>query len=266
MGKLITFWSPYKGHGMTTSSVCAIAGGFMLQYPECKIAISYTQQNTMSLAEKLDGRTSVYKRKELYENLGINALKMYIRQMELTDEIIGRCGIPLQSKSVYFYPNIHTIGEEENIAFVILTRQLKRSFDIVLLDLESDNKKGAVSYMKEADFSIIMLPQERAYVEAFLREEKDFLEQVNYGIVFGGSFTGSKYSSAYYKKNTDKMLGGKILGEIYQNAGFFDAMCSGKTLEFFLRNQRTVKKEENYEFICQAKKTAESIGKKIIFT
>ena len=62
------------------------------------------------------------------------------------------------------------------------------------------------------------------------------------------------------------MLGGRIIGEIYQNVGFFDAMCSGKTLEFLFRNQRTVKKEENYEFICQAKKTAENVGKKIILT
>lgn len=266
MGKLVTFWSPYKGHGMTTSSVCAVAGGFMLQYPESKIAISYTQQNTMSLAEKLDSRDLGYKRKELYENLGINALKLYIRQMELSDEIIERCGIPLRSNSMYFYPNIHTIGEDENIVFIILTKQLKHSFDVVFLDLESENKEKAVSYMKEADFSIIMLPQETMYAERFLREEKDFLEQVDYGIVFGGSFSESKYSSAYYKKNADKTTGGRILGEIYKNAGFFDAMCSGKTLDFFLRNQKTVKKEENYEFICQAKKTAEGIGKKIIFT
>ena len=265
MGKLITFWSPYKGHGMTTSSVCAVAGGFMLQYPECKIAISYTQQNTMSLAEKLDSRDLFYKRKELYENLGINALNRYIRQMELSDEIIGRCGIPLQSKFISFYPNIHTIGEEENLSFIILTKQLKHSFDIVLLDLESGNREDAVSYMKEADFSIIMLPQEPAYAERFLREEKDFLEQVDYGILFGGCFTETKYNSAYYKKNTDKMVGSRIIGEIYRNVGFFNAMCSGKTLDFFIRNQRTIKKEENYEFICQAKKAAESIGKKIIF-
>ena len=122
MGKLVTFWSPYKGHGMTTSSMCAIAGGFMLQYPECKIAISYTQQNTMSLAEKLDSRAPLYKRKELYENLGINALKMYIRQTELSDEIMERCGIPLQSKFMYFYPNIPTIGEDENMEFIIFSQ------------------------------------------------------------------------------------------------------------------------------------------------
>ena len=266
MGKLVTFWSPYKGHGMTTSSLCAVAGGFMLQYPECKIAISSTQQNTMALAERLDNRGPVYKRKELYENLGINALKIYIRQMELSDEIIDRCGIPLQSKFIYFYPNIHMTGEEEKIVFIILTKQLKHSFDVVFLDLESGNREVAVSYMKEADFSIIMLPQEPMYIEKFLREETDFLEQVAYGIVFGGSCMGSKYSSSYYKKTADKMMGGRIVGEIYRNVGFFDAMCSGKTLDFFLRNQRTIKKEENYEFICQAKNTAESIGKKIVIT
>ena len=144
--------------------------------------------------------------------------------------------------------------------------QLKYFFDVVFLDLESGCREEAVSYMKEADFSVIMLPQETSGVEHFLREEKDFLEQVEYGIVFGGSLMGSKYNSRYYKKNAEKMLSDRIIGEIYRNAGFFDAMCNGKTMDFFLRNQKTVKNEENYEFICQAKKTAERIGKKIIFT
>jgi hypothetical protein len=266
MGKLVTFWSPYKGHGTTTSSLCAIAGGFLLQYPEWNLAISYTQKDSWDLPGKLDNRSWMHGKKDLFKNVGINSLKLYIRQMVLSDEIIGRCGIPLQAKSLSFYPNVSGVGGDEKLMFQILTKQLKRAFDVVFLDLETGNRKEADYYMKEADLAIILLPTEPAYVDWFVKEEEKKMEQVNYGIVFGGCLSGSKYNCTYYKKNTDKIISSRILGEIYRNVSFLDAMCDGKTIDFFLRNQLTIKKEENYEFICQAKKTAENIAKKIILT
>lgn len=57
----------------------------------------------------------------------------------------------------------------------------------------------------------------------------------------------------------------KFLGEILWNADFFDAMSVGKTRDFFLRNNVPVKKEENYEFIIQIKKTTERIQEKLLF-
>ena len=64
----------------------------------------------------------------------------------------------------------------------------------------------------------------------------------------------------------DKRVGSKIIGVIPWNAGFFDAMAEGKTLDFFLRNQFTTKREENYEFILQAEKTATYIKKHILLS
>lgn len=261
MGKLITFWSPYSGHGMVTSSLCAVAGGLALQYPACRIAISHTETDDLSLAEKLDAREKSNRKVALYENLGIHALKMYIRKMELTDEIIEKCGVPLPMKSIFFYPNISTSGSDKRLLFQILTQQLKHSYDIVFLDLASENRDEAVLFMKEADLAIVMLSQEPAYVEQFIREGLAYLEQIKYGFIFGGSLSASKYNCKFYKKKMK--IGNRILGEICKNTGFFDAMCEGKTLEFFLRNQMVVKNEENYEFICQAKKTAECVGQKI---
>ena len=266
MGKMITFWSPYAGHGMATSSLCAVAGGFALRYPECKIAISHAQAQELSLAGKLDNREQDYRKRELYDNLGINALKMYIRKRELTDEIIEKCGIPLPMKSVFFYPNMSITESDTSIVFQILTQQLIRSYDVVFVDLESGNRKEAYRYMKAADLAIVVLPTEPAFIERFLMENEQYLEQIKYGVVFGGSLAESKYSSKFYRKSKNKTFGERILGEIYRSAAYFDAMCEGRTLEFFLRNQMAVKKEENYEFICQAKKTAESIGRKINLT
>jgi len=264
MGKLVTFWSPFIGHGMTTSSLCAITGGFLLQFPEWNIAISYTQKESHDLLGKLDNRCGLQSKKELYENVGLNAMKLYVRQMELTNEIIWRCGLPLDVKTINLYPNTCNSSGDETLLYQLLTKQLKQAFDVVFLDLGTGNRKDAVMYMSEADMAIILLPQEPSYVERFIREEEQYLEQAKYGIVFGGSLIGSKYNCSYYMKRGEKIRNSRILGEIYRNADFFDAMCDGKTIDFFLRNQLVAKKEENYEFIFQAKKTAKCIGKKII--
>lgn len=266
MGKLVTFWSPCLGHGKATASLCAVAGGFMLNHPELSIAISHTQRDSLSLAEKLDNREVFRIKKELYENLGINALKMYFRQSAVSEEIILRCGIPLMKKPVYLYPNVQYKWSEEQTVFQIIAKQLRQTFDIVFLDLESGNRKNAIPYMKEADCPVIVLPQEPAYAEPFLQDMEELLDLKEYGIIFGGCFKESRYSSNYYKNNSGKKVAGKIFGEIYLNNGFFDAMSGGRTLDYFLRNQLAVKKEDNYEFICQAKKTAECISKKIGIT
>ena len=40
-----------------------------------------------------------------------------------------------------------------------------------------------------------------------------------------------------------------------------DAMIEGRTLEFFLKNELIGKKERNYEFMEQTKRTAEQLKK-----
>ncbi len=264
MGKMVTFWSPYKGHGKTTSSLCAIVSSFMLQYPDLRVAVSYTEKDSLVLPQKLYNPEMLFGQKEMFENFGIDALKLYIRQRELSEEIIERYGIPLQMKSLYLYPNTQGEVGDGKLIFNILTEQLKRVFDVVFLDLESGNRKIAVSYMKKADLAVVVLPQDPLYLEKFIREEEELLKMINFGVVFGGGFENSNFNCPYYKKILGKKYGKMIIGEIYQNVGFFEAMSAGKTLDYFWRNQMAIKKEENYGFICQAKKTAENIGKKIV--
>lgn len=263
MGKLVSFWSPYAGHGKATSSLCAVLGGFVLQYPALSMAVSHTQKESGFLLKKLDNNAAVWKDKGWLDALGIDVLKMYSRQNAVSAENIQRCGLPVLGKSLYFYPNDARNRGDDSIVFNLLTKQLKREFEIVFLDLESGNKENSMQYLKASDFVIIVLPQDPLYVEKFLQESGDYLSGLEYGFIFGGCFSKSQYRSNYYRKIYGNKMSNKILGEILWNADFFDAMAEGKTLDFFFRNSETVKKEENYEFIRQVKKTTERIRKKI---
>lgn len=263
MGKLVTFWSPYSGHGKVTSTLCAIAGGFGLRYPELNVAISHIRMDSLKLEEKLTGRTILETKKEFYETVGMSALRLNCRRAVLSEDIIRRCGIMLRMKSLWLYPNAGREEMNQDLTFCLLTEQLKKEFDVVFLDLESSSREDSLAYMEAADYTVVVLPQEPSYVEAFFKEAEAF-GKLRYGIVFGGYLTNSKYSRRYYGKRSDRRSWEKIIGTIPWNEGFFDAMCDGKTLDFFLRNQMARKKEENYEFIFQTGKTAEQIKERVL--
>lgn len=263
MGKLLSFWSPYAGHGKTTASLCAIVGGFAMQYPELSIAISHTQKDSAALLKKLDNHACLWNDSGLMSGFGIEALKMYVRQTADSMDYIRRCGVPLLEKRISFYPNYSKKEMNDSLTFQVLTELIKREFEIVFLDLQSGNSEEALPYMQESDYVVIALPQDPFYIDSFWQNAEAYIENVNYGIVFGGCFLDSQYRGAYYLKKYGKRLSDKVLGEILWNTEYFDAMATGKALDFFFRNSMPVKKEENYEFIVQIKKTTERIQEKL---
>lgn len=264
MGKLISFWSPYPGHGKATSSLCAVLGGFLLQYPDLSIAVSHTQKDPGILLKKLDCDVAAWNEKGWLDSFGTGALKMYGRQNALLSENIRRCGLPVYGKQCLFYPNNMKYESNGREAFLFLAEQLKKEFNLLLLDLKSGNKEEALRYMEKSDYVIIVLPQDPFYVDLFMKEEMECFSEINFGMIFGGYLPKSQYRSTFYKKEYGNSFWDGFLGEIPWNGDFFDAMSAGKTMDFFFRNYAPVKKEENYDFIFQIKKTTERIRKNSI--
>lgn len=263
MGKLITFWSPYQGRAKVTSSMCAVAGMFGIQYPECEIAISHTSQGSASLEGKLDTGIRAENKKNLYEKMGIAALTLNAMQAALTSEKTRRCAVPLLIKSLYLYPGYGAEYTKE-LAFSILTGHLKQEFALVFLDLENGWKDSSLRYMKASDFVVIVLPQEPDSMELLCSKKMEELENVPKAFLIGGYLEHSRYNLNYFIRKSDNRNKGRFAGAIPMNTAFFDSMIQGRTLEFLLKNQLTRKNEENYEFIIQAKKTVEYIRRIVI--
>lgn len=264
MGKLVAFWSPYEGKAKVTSSLCAIAGVFGMEYPETSVAISHGWQPGMDLEEKLFPMETMDERYELCRKTGIAALKLQCRLGMLSADKIRRSAIPLRMKSLYLYPYTEPETKSDDITLRLLTETIKEEFEVLFLDLKSGDREENMYFFEVADLIVVVLPQEPVYLERFLKNQEQYPNTKMCCFVFGGYLKNSKYAYRYYRKN--KGLQDKIAGVIPNNAGFLDAMSEGKALEFFLKNQRLNKKEENYEFIVQAKKTAEYIRKQIFLS
>lgn len=257
MGKLVTFWSPYIGKAKVTSSMCAIMGMFGILYPGISVAISHTNQNSLELETKLEPSTEGGKNRELYSKSGITALKLHCRQAKLTSEKIRRNAIPLRMKSLYLYPNSEQ--NSDKLGFQLLTETLKDEFDLVALDLENGEKEYSRSVLECSDLIVVVLPQNPCYWTAFWKEEERYLEGRNYLILLGGFLQTSRCSTHFFIKQIERCTKNRMAGVIPINKDFFDALTTGRVLDFFFRNQYIQKKEENYEFIIQTQRAAKQI-------
>ena len=261
MGKLVTFWSPFIGQAKVTSSMCAIVAGFAMQYPEMEFALSHTQPESMELEERLDCRIGFTGKKELYEKTGLSALALQYMQVGLTSERIRRCAIPLFMKSLYLFSGIGKKEPLDPVKYNILTEKIVQEFDITFLDLASGEKEDSFQFMKAADIVVVVLPQRPICLDIFFQQYIKRLEGKEICIVVGGYMSGSKYNEAYFKRKREYRAKGKWIGIVPVNIGFMDAMIEGRTLEFFLKNEWIGKREKNYEFMEQTKRTAEQLNK-----
>ncbi len=263
MGKLVAFWSPYTGRAKVTSSLCAIAGMFGAEYPEYSIAISHTGSEGLNLGNKIDCRYACNIKEEVYSKSGIASLIINCRQAVLTADRVRRSAIPLIMKSLYFYPNVME-NYNNQVTGYILTELIPNEFDAVLLDVQSGFNACSKKYLKEADFVVVVLPQEPEIWKDYLLHEAEYLSEKKHFILLGGYLTNSRFSKTYYMRRNGEKLLGELMGGIPFNTGFFDAMAEGRALDFIYKNQRVRKKEENYEFIFQTKKIVDFLRKRIL--
>lgn len=262
MGKVIAFWSPFAGHSGVTSSMCAVAGAFGLWYPEVQIALCHTNPKYRDLEEKIDVREG--EKSEIYEKFGLTALSISYMQSILTSEKIRHCAVPLLMNSLSLFPGEERKEEISDKTYRIITKYLANEFTYVFLDLESGHGVTSDKFLQGADFIVVVLPQAPAFFRRFVSEEAVWLESKKYCLLIGGYEKASKFGVTYLKRQKEGNMKEAFAGTIPVNTGFMDAMQEGKALDFFLRNQMSAKKEENYEFMVQTKKAAEVIKQRIL--
>lgn len=261
MGKLITFWSPYAGRAKVTSVMCAVAGAFGILYPNTELALSHVIPETMDLESRMDDRIGGRERRSLYETSGLAALELQYMQSVLTSEKIRRCAIPMLMKSLYLFPGAIKKGATEELRHQLLTERLAQEFSYTFLDLGSGRTESNFRLMEAADVVVVVLPQQPENRERLRLMLSGIPKAKEVCMIIGGYMKNSRYSEEGLKRKKEYAEVGKIIGVIPMNAGYMDAMAEGRTLEFFLRNELVKKKEDNYEFIYQAKRATEQLKK-----
>ncbi len=271
MGKVIAFWSPVKGRAGVTSSSCAVLAMLAMLYPQKTLALCSMDGRMGEAGLKLETRSGLCEDLSYYERTGMNALTMKCMQEELSADTIRHFGIPLLLDHVFLYSSGEQDPAFETIKQTVVMDKVRNEFDLLLLDLETGRSERSDSYLKKADVVVVVLPPEKAVWEEYGQNLKKMLAGKKAGVLLGRGIKDSKYNAGYFSKKWDGVFG-KFLGTVPESAGYLDAMIERRTLEFFLRNRFSEKKDSNYEFIFQTKQAAEQLmrcaaeqGKKLWF-
>ncbi|MGN0506983.1 MAG: hypothetical protein ACI4FZ_10505 [Lachnospiraceae bacterium] len=264
MGKSVVFWSPRKGRSGATSAMCAVAAALATGGKAERIAVTHTSFTKQETEERLDFRAEERKG-ELYERSGLSALMLNFKQKELTAETIRRCGILLPGSSMELFPgdpgSMSVLPEEEreDIMFVLMTKKLPMAYDMVLIDLESETKPLSMRMLHAADIAVVVLPQEIRTWKHFFHEEMKEFETENLFFLLGGAIEPYRYAEKEFRSAAESTAGKNRFGMILRNAEYLRAMEGGRVIEFFLKNERVRRKEENAAFLEQTREAAQRI-------
>ncbi len=264
MGKLVVFWSPWHGQAKVTANMSAIACLLNHDTNE-RVIMSHSQFNMADLEGMFNYRMEEERRKTIYDNSGLSALILRVKQSWLTEDIIEECLMPVaQTTGLYLLPgteehvDVLKESDTEELVYALLGRDIKEHYEWVFVDASAGNNKLSKRLLAAADVAVINLSQNIATWDKFMEEYPDIAAMKNAVFVVGGYDDDSKYN----KRNLVRMyqnLSADNVGAVPYNTGYLDAITEGAVAKYVFANEGVKKGEENYEFITECR----ALGSKI---
>ena len=263
MGKLVVFWSPWHGQAKVTASMCAV-GLQCNRLRNDKVVMTHSQFD-MSDLEGMFGRMDKYRRSLLYDNSGLSAAVLRFKQARLTEDAIEQCMIPVTSTGLYLLPgtqqNSGMVKESDttDIVYTLLARDIPKYYDWTLVDTLSGMNTLSMNLIDAADVVVVTLSQNVATWEGFFDSVTPLLSKENVFFLLGGYNPDSNYNMKSFIHMNREYVTEANVGVVPYNVGYMDAISAGTVVRFFYSNEYATKKEENYYFIEETRRTADKI-------
>lgn len=264
MGKLVVFWSPWHGQAKVTANMGAVACLLNNDTNE-RVIMTHSQFGMADLEGMFNFRMEREKRKTIYENTGLSALLLRVKQSWLTEDIIEQCLMAVASSTgLYLLPgteehfDVLKESDTEELVFALLGGDIKKYYEWVFVDASAGNNPLSMRLIDAADVVVVNLSQNVATWDKFMREYSSLAKKPNVVFVVGGYDDNSKYN----RRNLIRMyenLNPKNVGVVPNNTGYMDAISDGAVARFVFANEGVRKGEENYDIISECRE----IGKMI---
>lgn len=255
---IVSFWSPFKGHSKTSSSLLSVA---------CSLALDYDIQIMMvdSLGTSVIEEAFAKLREiDVDQSLnGINAVASLIRTGKLNGTTLKDSCSYVVDKKLYY---LNTVREPEEGLCATLHKALdcgKTEFDIQFVDLGSGTLSAARQQLKDkSDLLIICLPQNLKMLKTHKKQIKDFIGTDKHIVCVGDFEEESSISLRKVAKEVG-VLSKDCFG-IPHNVGLMDSIGSSNVIRFFekLRGQKATLFKMTEDEICV--RNMRSVGKRIL--
>lgn len=257
----IAFWSNYHQMG-TTYDAIAVAVMTALEY-RMKILITHNHFEKSALESSFLDRS--YIRSELTDlsDTGLDALSKFIKYNKIDKENISSFTTTLIKNKLGLLMGTTNTNKElyikdlNEVIDMILT-SAKIYYDMIFVDVSSGTNELSSKILEHSDLIVVNLNQNYNVLEDFFTNFIHLKEKCLF--LLGRYDKNSRFNmKAIQRKYSIK---GKT-AVIPYNIEFADACSEGKVIDFFLRNIKADKEDQNYYFIEEARKTVELILDKL---
>ncbi|MBU5331939.1 MAG: hypothetical protein E6600_08490 [Anaerocolumna aminovalerica] len=248
----VTFWSNVCGQGGNTSNLLAVAVMSTLLY-QYKIMVIQTHFNLNNLETSLV--STLRGDREIFMDLGIDALTRYIKSAPLDKEVIESCSISLLNKHLNLLPG--TLKDNRKIYENDMNKTIKgilhaasKYHDFVFIDTNSGINDLSMKIIKDSDLVVVCLNQNKTILEDYanisiFRGKKVFYLIGNYDYYSRYNLYNLRKSFSWLKNSNSAI--------IPYNTEYMDAQSDGQVIQFMLKNMDCDKDDNNGYFIKQVK-------------
>lgn len=261
---IIGFWSEKPGKGAVTYNMIATGIGMsMMSSKETVLIQAKSDYNRLDYAFIPFSDSRMMKEDYGYYNYGgIDSVLSRMENGIYNNNYLNNEVIRVKNSNLYFLPSTRKGGSEvfSLRMYNMLSKYMEelRSFDAnLLIELSNGFEYVSKDLLKSLDLLVVNISQDNKAIED-IRDNNSIMEK---SVFLIGRYDDS---SEFNLKNIGRRFGieEKFIGTIPYNIKFKDAVCQGKSKEYFERHFNNGKEDENYIFMKSVKRFIDIIKKR----
>lgn len=249
----IAFWSPLHGTG-ATSDLLALSIVFSEIFGK-KTLVTQTHFSMNNLEKPLLGNVASG---QYFADTGLDAVIRHFKSGDVSREQVENCSIRV-SENLFLLAGTRTSSKEsyENRTVQSMITHIisiiEKFYAIVLVDTNSGINEQSMEVIKECDFVVVALRQNRTMIEEFINSRL-FPENKVFFLI--GNYDSQSRYNINNLRRIYKEISKKNSAVIPYNTQYMDAVSEDRVMRYVRENLDADETYSDYEFFSSIKEAA----------
>lgn len=264
----VAFWSNVNGKCSTTANTIALS---VMQALECnqKVVVFENHAGLCGLDSAFihnsRGMGVVSENSYVYNNIGMESILRKMHKSFNDIDSINNNVISFLNDRLLFIPGDSVSNEELfeyelNLVIEPLLKNLEQFADNVFVDTANNNNLSTKIILNEADIVVVNITQNQRVIEDFFENYSGIMHKAFF--LVGNYEPYSRFDitaiAKRYQINPD------AIAAVPYNYEFRESLATGTVVDFIERNHNCKKRDNNYYFMTQLRKSAIMLNNKIM--
>lgn len=261
MGKVITFYSPYRGTGV--SALASLTAVYMAHKSGKFAALTQTPGRDRYLEEGFDENIPSVIAEEVYMKSGLWSLWQRFRQSRLSASDIRLCALKTGLDNLDLFPcSSDNHPDEKTYAAIcsVIMNEMGKAYEICFVDAGDETPDTTKEVFYGSDAIVCVLPQSERQWKKLLLSEEVFAFREKMIFVTNSAIKESCETKSLFERTISKNTGKKNGVWINANACIRDLHNYGRFASFFKKSKSRKDNEIRMDAIKDIKCLSEMIS------